>query len=173
MKRVKMPRSIPENSLYIERTLQHAFLAKLCQLVWANEASPLLEVSTAEIDNRGYDVVLSLGTVTRHVQLKSNRLGGKRRNADVHVGLAEKESGCVVWYEYDPASLEISNYRFFGGLPGKRLPNLAKFKVAKKSRGNAAGLKTDRRNVRLVPRNRFRAVSSLKDLLVRLFGELG
>jgi hypothetical protein len=167
-----MPRSIPENSLYIEHALQHAFLAKLYQLVWASDARPLLEVSTAEIDNRGYDVVLSLGRVTRHVQLKSNRLGGRRRSADVHVWLAEKSSGCVVWYEYDPLTLEISNYLFFGAPPGERLPDLSGSKVAKKSRGNAEGIKTDRRNVRLVPRTRFEQVASIEDLLVRLFGEL-
>lgn len=167
-----MPRNISEHSLYVEKALQHVFLSKLYQLVWADEGCPLLEVSTAEIDNRGYDVVLSLGGVTRHVQLKSNRLDGKRRSADINVGLAQKNSGCVVWYEYDPATLEIHHFLFFGGLPGKRLPDLTKFKVAKKSRGTAEGVKTDRRSVRLVPRSEFQTVGSLKELLVHLFGEL-
>jgi len=163
-----MPRSIPENSLYVEKALQHAFLAKLHQVIWASEARPLLEVSAAEIDNRGYDVVLSLGAVTRHVQLKSTQLGGKRRSADVHVGLAEKGSGCVVWHEYDPATLEIHHFLFFGGRPGERLPDLTAFKVARKSRGNAEGVKTDRRSVRLVPRSRFKSVASVEELLVQL-----
>jgi hypothetical protein len=165
-----MPRSIPENSLYVESTLQHAFLAGILRLVWANETGDLLEVSKAEIDNRGYDVVLSLGSVTRHVQLKSTIRGGRRRTADVHVGLAEKASGCVVWYEYEPASLEFRDFHFFGGAPGERLPDLDEFKVATKSRGNADGVKTPRRSVRNVPKNRFTKLASLEEVVVKLFG---
>jgi hypothetical protein len=151
--------------------VQHAVLAKICKLVWVDDERPLLEVSTAEIDNRGYDVVLSLGAVVRHVQLKSTQEGGKRSKVDVHVGLTDKPSGCIVWYEYDPATLEIRRYHFFGSTPGESLPDLAAFKVAKKSRGNSAGVKTARRSVRLVHKSKFESDLTAEELLIRLFGE--
>jgi len=167
-----MPSIYSENSLYIEKALQHAFIAKLYQAIWQTESRGLLEVSTTEIDDRGCDVVLSLGDVTRHVQFKSNHQGGRRGMADVNVGLGKKPSGCVVWYEYDPATLDIQKHYFFGGLPGEPLPDLTEFKVAKNSRANADGVKTERHNVRSVPKSRFKAVESFEELVVLLFGEL-
>lgn len=44
-----------------------------------------LLIATAEIDNNGFEAVLTLGDITRHVQLKCLKVGGKR-------GLAEKMS---------------------------------------------------------------------------------
>jgi len=55
-----MERDISENSLYIAKTLQHLLLARLSQVVWQKKKSKLLEIATAEIDNKGFDVVLTV-----------------------------------------------------------------------------------------------------------------
>jgi hypothetical protein len=164
-----MPRGISENSLYIEKTLLHLFLAQLSQVVWTQEESPLLEISSAEIDNRGYDVVLSVGRITRHVQLKSEKTGGRRRNADINLGLAEKPSGCVVWSEYKPDSLEFVQFFFFGAAPGKRLPDIGNYPVALNARRNAIG-RMPRKNVRLVSKKHFEEIGSIEALAEKLFG---
>ena len=119
-----MTRDISENSLFIEKTLQHLLLARLAQVLWKKEKLKLLEVATAEIDNKGFDVVLTVNKVTRHVQLKCLKLGAKRRHVDVNVGLFDKPSGCVLVCEYDPLNLEFSSFLFFGNRPGKSLPDI-------------------------------------------------
>ena len=165
-----MARSIYKNSLYVEKTLQHSFLARLYERVWENEDLPLMEVSTAEIDNSGYDVVISIGSITRHIQLKSSKVGGRTSSVPVNLQLAKKPSGCVVWYEYDPATLDIQNYRFFGNRPGEGLPDISSSPVAKNTRANAKGVKSERPNIRRIKQNQFKLVKNLDELLDLLFG---
>ena len=164
-----MERSISENSLYIEKTLQHLLLARLSQVVWQKKKSKLLEIATAEIDNKGFDVVLTVNKVTRHVQLKCSKLGAKRRNIDVNVNLFDKPSGCVLLCEYNPADLEFAGFYFFGNAPGKRLPDIRKLPVALNPRRSLTG-RTPRKNVRNIPKARFTRVDSTEGVAQKLFG---
>ena len=152
-----MARNISENSLYIEKTLEHLLLAKLSQVIWRRRGSKLLEIATAEIDNKGFDVVLTLGDITRHVQLKCLKLVGKRAHIDVNVGLGLKPSGSVLLCEYDPENLEFERFRFFGNAPGKRLSSIKNLPVALNPRRNKQG-RTPRKNVRRIPKSRFEQV---------------
>lgn len=165
-----MARNVSENSLYVEHALQHVFIGRIYQEIWKDDDRPLLEVSLAEIDNRGYDVVLSLGEITRHVQLKSSVDGGSTDEVTVSLELSKKPSGCVVWYEYDPHSLEIERYFFFGDLPGKPLPNIAGLPVARHTRANAEGVRSERPNIRRVKRRQFKPVKNIRQLISLLFG---
>jgi hypothetical protein len=165
-----MTRSVSENSLYVEHALQHEFLAKLYQAIWKDENRSLLEVSTAEIDNRGYDVVLSLGSITRHVQLKSSVLGGSTDEVTVSLELSKKPSGCVVWYEYESDTLEVQHFFYFGGKPGERLPDIADFPVARHTRANSEGVRSERPNIRRIKLTQFVSVKSLDELVGLLFG---
>ena len=160
-----MRRNLSENSLYIEKTLEHLFLAKLSQVIWRRKGNNLLEIATAEIDNKGFDVVLTLGDITRHVQLKSLKLGGKRAHIDVNLGLGLKPSGCILVCEYDPETLEFARFRFFGNPPGKRLANIKNYPVARNPRG-----KMLRRNVRKVPKTAFEIINTVEAVSERLFG---
>jgi hypothetical protein len=162
-----MKRSLSENSLYIEKTLEHLLLAKLSQVIWKRNSRKLLEIATAEIDNKGFDVVLTLGDVTRHVQLpKCLKSGWKRSHIDVNVGLGLKPSGCVLLCEYNPETLEFERFRFLGKPPGKRLSNIKGFPVALNPRG-----KTQRKNVRKIPKGRFDLpVNKIEDVVRKLFG---
>jgi hypothetical protein len=165
-------RSISDNSLYVEKALQHTFIASLYQRIWQDERCPLLEVSSAEIDNRGYDVVLTVGHVTRHVQLKSTKEKGGCSAVNISLELEAKPSGCVVWYTYDPSTLGLKQFRFFGGEPGKRLPDISNQKKTKQTRANAAGVKAHRRNHRRVKRSDFRIANDLPELITWVFGEM-
>jgi hypothetical protein len=164
-----MDRNISANSLYIENTLQHLLLAKLSQVIWRRKKSKLLEIATAEIDNKGFDVVLTVDKVTRHVQLKCSKLGAKRRNIDVNVNLFDKPSGCVLLCEYDASDLEFAGFYFFGNAPGKRLPDIRKMPVALNPRRSLAG-RTQRKNVRNLPKKRFERVDTVEGVAKRLFG---
>jgi hypothetical protein len=163
-----MSRNISENSLFIEMTLQHLLLAKLSQVVWKKKKSKLLEIAAAEIDNKGFDVVLTVSKVTRHVQLKCLKLDARRRKIDVNVGLLDKPSGCVLLCEYNPSDLEFTGFYFYGNSPGKRLPDIRKLPVALNSRRSLKE-RTLRKNVRNIPRNRFVSVNSLERVFEKLF----
>ena len=156
--------------MYIEKTLEHLLLAKLSQIIWKRKGVKLLEIATAEIDNKGFDVVLTLGDVTRHVQLKCLKLGGRRAHFDVNIGLGLKPSGCVLVCEYNPENLEFERFRFFGRAPGKRLSNIKSLPVARNPRRNKQGERTPRHNVRKIPRSRFEQILSLEEVAKKLFG---
>jgi hypothetical protein len=83
----------------------------------------------------------------------------------------EKPSGCVIWIILTP-ELGLQSYLWFGGPPGKPLPDIRDMKVAKHTKGNAEGIKTEQPTLRIVPRGRFQKVQTLDALLRQLFGPL-
>ncbi len=130
---------------------------------------PQVEVLRSEVDGAGYDIVLECRSMVRHVQLKAARLGGTRVGVGVNVNLACKPSGCVVWVYFDPETLKLGPFLWFGDEPGKPLPSLAEMKIGKHTKGNALGHKAERPNIRIIPRSCFTHVHSVPDLVQRLF----
>jgi hypothetical protein len=61
-------------------------------------------------------------------------------------------------------------YRFFGSEAGQPLPSLDGFKVAKHTKGNARGVKAERKAIRVVPKSRFRPIPGIRALVETLFG---
>ena len=105
----------------------------------------------------------------RHIQLKGLVRGGTRANVTVNTKLARKPSGCVVWMVYDPDSLELGPFRWFGSTPGSPLPPLGD-RLAKHSKANAEGIKAERPAHRVVRGGLFERVDSISQLVDRLFG---
>lgn len=156
-------------SVYRERLLEHLLIGELLKHSWLHHSASL-EVSQPSIDRSGHDVVLEANGITRHVQLKASSLSAKTSKQKVHLGLVNKPSGCVVWVRFDSSTMALGPFLFFGGKPGKPLPSLDGFKVAKHTKGDAEGVKKDRPNIRVIPASKFRKVSSIADLYWELFG---
>jgi hypothetical protein len=129
-----------------------------------------LEVSQPSIDRAGHDVVLEANGITRHVQLKASAQGGVTTSQKIHLGLGTKPSGCVVWIHFNPDTLAIGPFHFFGGLPGHPLPDIGQFPMAKHTKGNADGIKLERPNLRVVRFSQFRSLVSIDELYDVLFG---
>jgi hypothetical protein len=55
-------------------------------------------------------------------------------------------------------------------LPGDKLPSLDRFSRATHAKRNAQGEKTERPNLRIVPRTEFGQTDTIEDLVTRLFG---
>jgi hypothetical protein len=130
-----------------------------------------IEVLRSEVDSAGYDLVISCGRTVRHIQLKTVLTGGKADEVKVGLRLMDVPSGCVVWIVVTP-DLGIESYLWFGGPPGKPLPDVSDGKVAKHTKGNATGEKAERSNHRILRRSRFQAVKSTDALIPLLFGDL-
>jgi hypothetical protein len=128
-----------------------------------------LEVSEAEVDFRGYDLVLELNGIIRHIQMKSATLGSSVKAQKVHTALMEKPSGCVVLLLVNNETLAIGGWRYFGDVAGKPLPDITGLPLAKHTRGNAAGEKKERPAQRKVRGGLFEKVEGWESLFTKLF----
>jgi len=156
-------------SSFREKLIEHLFVGKLLKTAW-QAGDCALEVAKPEVDNRGYDIVLERHGVMRHVQIKASRRGARAASQKVHIALAGKPSGCVVWIQFDEHSLDLGPFYYFGGEAGTPLPDIMDPKIAKHAKGNAYGLKAERPEIRVVPRSHFLTVSSFDELVALLFG---
>ncbi len=157
-------------SSFYEKLVEHVFIAEVLQEAWFGLNNPI-EVLRAEVDASGYDLVLDCKGVIRHVQLKTSATN-QRKPQKVNIALAEKPSGCIVWIirnENRSTHRMYLTYRFFGGEPKERLPELAGFRTAKHSKGDGQGTKAERPSIRVVPGSRFSEEISIRELLHRLF----
>jgi len=123
------------------------------------------ELLRSDRDLDGYDIVIDANGVQRHIQLKSQVMGGRSREIGAHVELATKPSGCIIWMTYDPLTLRPVSWRFFGGGPGERIKPLGD-RIGKHSRGDK-GFRPDQR---IIKARDFDKVGSIEELVDRLFG---
>jgi hypothetical protein len=104
-RRMAMPKSKPSHEQlpidphYLEKVMEHIFLGELLQECWFHRQK-VVEVTRAEVDAAGYDVILEADGVIRHVQLKATRKGGSTHFQDINRRLADREGGCIIWMEY-------------------------------------------------------------------------
>lgn len=158
-------------SSYRESLLEHLFAGEVMRYVWLSGLRRL-EVLKPQVDDGGYDLVLEAGSVVRHVQLKATFTGSSGKAFKVNLGLATKPSGCVICMLFDEDTLALCPFYWFGGKPGEKLPDLSKFKIAKHTKGNAQGVKTERPNLRVLPLSAFQRVPDIHGLAGLLFGPL-
>ncbi|WDD90332.1 hypothetical protein Bsp3421_000157 (plasmid) [Burkholderia sp. FERM BP-3421] len=155
------------HSVLRERIVEHVFIGDAMRRLWQLGVTDV-EVLRAEFDANGYDLVMCCGEVMRHVQFKASLIDGSRGNISVNQRLATVPSGCVLWLAVTD-DLEIKEYRWFGGEPGRRLPDLTNLRLARHTRGNAQGEKTERPNQRILTKGAFEILGSLDEVLERLF----
>lgn len=159
-------------SMFYEQLVEHVFVSEVLQEVWYYFGDTV-EVLRSEVDSSGYDVVFECNGILRHVQLKTSKPDAKTSGQKVNIALANKPGGCIVWlvrHEDRQICRVRLSYLFFGGEPGQPLPPLEGFKVAKHTKANSDGVKTERTAVRVVPKSRFVPIPSTRELVERLFG---
>ncbi len=155
-------------SSYREKLIEHLFIGELLKLSWACSACSI-EISKPEVDNQGYDLIAEDNGVLRHIQLKTAKLDAKASYQKVHIALANKPSGCVLWIFFDETTMQLGPFLFFGGAPGERLPDISQFKVAKLTKGDKDGVKAERPDIRQIPKSKFTLYSSIEALYSVLF----
>ncbi|MFL5542510.1 MAG: hypothetical protein ACJ8J0_26225 [Longimicrobiaceae bacterium] len=158
-------------SSYREALLEHLFAGELMRHLW-REGLVRIEMLKPQVDDGGYDLVLEANGHTRHIQLKASHHGASTDAVGINLRLAERPSGCVVWIWFDPDTLELGHFYWFGGAPGEPLPEIAGFKVQRQARANAKGEKKERPMIRVVPRTKFERIDDIPRLALRLFGPL-
>lgn len=157
-----------ENSALREVILEHLFIGEVQRHLWRLGIHDV-EVLRSEFDAAGYDLVVSRGEVTRHIQLKAARESGARRFVNVNRKLAAKPAGCVIWILIDD-ELNAVRYLWFGNGPSERLPNLEAFGPSHHTKANMDREKTERPGLCEVPKSAFRTVADVPELVRLLLG---
>jgi len=127
-----------------------------------------MDILRSHTDRSGYDLLLEVDGVERHVQLKSSFDGAKTARQKINVRLAEKPSGCVIWVFFDRKTSKLTDFRWFGSGPGKPLPELGD-RIGKHTKGDKDGYKAQRPAIRVVNNGSFERVPSMSGLFDRLF----
>lgn len=78
----------------------------------------------------------------------------------------------MIWLLFDPQTLQLGPFRWFGGSPGKPIPSLGD-KIARHTKGNRDGVKLERPGIRVVNKGQFRELKSMEDVVTELFGDVG
>ncbi len=129
-----------------------------------------VEMLKPQVDDSGYDLVLEAKSIVRHIQLKASHEDAATPGVNVHLALAEKPSGCVIWLRFSEATLDFGRFLWFGGDPGAKLPNIFDEKVTFHTKANGQGVKTPRPNIRYLPKARFTPLESIAEVVGHLFG---
>ena len=117
-----------------------------------------------------WNSIIETNGIVRHVQLKASYIGSKTSRQKIHVKLADKPSGCVVWIYFDENTLELGPFYFFGGSPGNPLPPIQEERVARHTKGDQDGYKAEHPNIRELNKGQFTKYESILDIYTVLFG---
>jgi len=152
-----------------EHIVEHVFIGDVLRRCWQFDTIDV-EVLRSEFDAGGYDLVISLGSIIRHIQMKSKLAGGKSSKVSLNLRLMDKPSGCVIWIVVDD-NLTPMHYLWFGSPRGMPLPNISGLPVARHAKANSEGIKNPRPQQRVLRQGQFEKLDTLDDLMTRLFGE--
>ena len=151
-----------------EKLLEHLFVGDLLRALWRKGRRDI-EVLRAEIDYAGYDLVVECNAVMRHIQLKTSHSLSKTCDVKVHMSLAGKPGGCVIWIKFDIETLALGPFLWFGAPPNERLPGLGD-RIARHTKADSTGTKGERPNLRVVTRRQFDQLATMDDVVTKLFG---
>ncbi len=151
-----------------EKLVEHVFLGELLRGLWRKNVRDL-EILRPEVDSGGYDLALECRGIVRHVQLKSSHRDAKRAEVTANIKLVDRPSACILWIYFDPDTLLLGPFLWFGGAPGDRIPPLGE-KVATHTKHNADRQKTVRLGHRVVAKSRFARLDTIDDVIQRLIG---
>ena len=152
-----------------ESITTHAFLGSIGMEMW-RRGHYGAEILRADFDAGGYDLVICANGVTRHIQLKTKNLSGRRASYSASQRLADQPSGCVVVVHVDNKTLAIKRYGLFAGPPGHPLPNIKDFRPTTHTKADSTGWKAVRKERYEVPKSRFEVFEDMADLYDALFG---
>jgi len=149
--------------------LEHLFVGEVMRYCWLH-GLPHIEMLKSQVDNSGYDIVLEASSVMRHVQLKASHAAATTPGVNINVALAKKPSGCVVWMFFDPETLEFRRFLWLGQAPGEPLESLDDYKTGTHTKRNAQGVRTERPNIRYLPKAAFTQFNTIEEVVTALFG---
>jgi len=151
-----------------EKLVEHVFLGELLRGLWRRNVRDL-EVLRPEVDSGGYDLALEYRGSTRHVQLKSSHRNAKRAAITANVKLLDRPSACILWIYFDPDTMLLGPYLWFGSAPNERIPSFGE-KVARHTKHNADREKSAKPGHRVIAKSSFTRLDTMDEVIQRLIG---
>ena len=151
-----------------EKVLEHLFVGDLLRCLWRLGRRDI-ELLRAEVDYAGYDLVLECNGCVRHVQLKSSHRKSAASAVNAHIGLLQKPSACIIWIKFDPSTMDLGPFLWFGAQPGHPAPSLGD-RLARHTRADRTGTKGFRPNLRVINKSSFQELSTIDQVAQALFG---
>lgn len=127
-----------------------------------------VEVLRPEFDRGGYDVVITKGSVSRFIQLKTTLINSKTKDFKVSLSLSQKPNPCVIWILVDD-NLDFLGFRWFGSDVGKNFPDISAKRLAKHTKGDASGQKAIRTGHRVLRPIDFVKLTTIEEVVEKLF----
>jgi hypothetical protein len=115
---------LAENSSYMENVLRHRFLFDVSRFLLLRNPPLQVSISRSEVDDSGVDLVLTVGAVTRHIQMKTVATTDRPNEYAIKESLSLLPGGCVIWMCYDRESLQKVVYHLMGGCGNELMPAL-------------------------------------------------
>lgn len=163
-------KALAERSSYVENVLRHALVASLSSVVWAHNPWSALQVFNAEVDDSGFDLVFSVGSELRYVQLKQAHDSKSPTHCSIRLSFSNLAGSCVVLMSYSAADLRLSRFRFFGGAPSESMAAIDGFRATKApGRRKKSGERKIRQHYRDIPVSQFQGPMSIEELVKVLF----
>lgn len=156
------------HSVLREKIVERVFTGELLRHLWRLGRYDV-EVLYSDFDAYGYDIVLSVGAVVRHVQLKTG-VRPRPNRVTLSTRLNEKPCACAIWIYVD-RNLSIQRYWWFGDQPGIPIPQMRNFSQARRQTHNKAGTRPVRAAHRTIPNKDWEKLDNLDDVVIRLFGK--
>jgi hypothetical protein len=143
---------LAHHSIYVENVMRHCFLYEVTRVLVTREEPLMVTILNAEVDNEGVDIVLTLGSITRHIQMKTMAKKDKGRTVartgyNIAEVLGTLPGGCVLWLVYDRETMRPECYHLMGGKGNETMDSLSKAPVGRKRR---KGVRVERAGYRQV-----------------------
>jgi hypothetical protein len=103
------------------------------------------------------------------MQLKSSFIGARRSEVTANVKLLDRPSACILWIFFDPGTLSLGPFLWFGGAAGERIPAFGE-KIATHTKPNSKLEKADRPAHRVIAKNRFATLDTIDHVIRKLIG---
>jgi hypothetical protein len=158
-------------SSYREMVLEHVFLGELLRYLW-QQGMYEVEVMKSQVDDSGYDLILECNRIVRHIQLKASFVGATTGRITANLKLRQKPSGCILWLVFQPHDLSFREFLWFGNQAGQPLPDISLFPIAKHTKANTAGEKSERPNIRIIEKRKFQRLETMEQVAKHLFGSV-
>lgn len=143
------PGFLAENSSYIENLMRHRFVYDVSRFLLLRSEPEQVTVLRSEVDDAGIDLVMTLGTVTRQIQMKTLSKATTPNAYSVAESLSGIIGGCVVWICYDRATLKPTHYHLMGGRGNAPMRDLTLFPQATKKKNGKKVPRAGYRHIRI------------------------
>lgn len=163
-------KALAERSSYVENVLIHRLVSDLAGELWCRDPQSPLHIFNSEVDDAGFDLVLSCAGIQRYIQVKQVHRKGKANKFSVRLEFTRLPGSCVIVIVHSESDLTVDHYLFFGGKANEPMSNVEgeKTTVSPIKRG-VDGKKKIRSHYRDIPRKRFIGPLRTPELLDLLF----